>query len=176
MRKTAGYATDGFAFPNRLTFEESMSIRRFVSFATLAVLCFSSAAAAPSEHAPYAKPVVTVYKDPSCGCCKNWIEHLLKHGFRVDAKDTPDLSSVKQAMGVPDRLHSCHTAVVAGYLIEGHVPAEDIDRLLTQKPKIRGLAVPGMPMGSPGMEGPTRQAFAELAFDASGKTQVFARH
>jgi hypothetical protein len=122
------------------------------------------------------KPTITVYKDPSCGCCKNWIQYLVKHGYQVDAKDTPDMRGVKRTLGVPEGLTSCHTAVVNGYLIEGHVSAEDIDRLLAQKPKIAGLAVPGMPAGSPGMDGPRTQHYQVLAFDKTGKTTVFATH
>lgn len=122
------------------------------------------------------KPTITVYKDPSCGCCKNWIEHLVKHGYRVEAKDTPDMTEIKHTLGVPARLTACHTATVGGYLIEGHVPAADIDRLLAQKPRIAGLAVPGMPMGSPGMDGPRAEAYRVLTFDKSGKTTVFASH
>jgi hypothetical protein len=122
------------------------------------------------------KPTITVYKDPTCGCCKKWIEHLVKHGYRVDAKDTPGMAEIKRTLGVPDRITSCHTAMVNGYLIEGHVPAADIDRLLAQKPTIAGLAVPGMPMGSPGMEGGTAQRYQVIAFDKKGRTTVFASH
>ena len=122
------------------------------------------------------KPTITVYKDPNCGCCKNWIEHLIKHGYRVDAKDTPNMTEIKRTLGVPDAMASCHTAMVNGYLVEGHVPAADIDQLLAKKPRIVGLAVPGMPMGSPGMEGPRSQPYKVLAFDKTGKTTVFASH
>ena len=153
-----------------------MRITRVVTSALLTIFCLTSTAAAPMDVTGADKFAITVYKDPSCGCCKNWIEHLLKHGYRVITNDTRDLASVKRTLGVPERLQSCHTAMVGGYLIEGHVPADDIARLLTQRPKIRGLAVPGMPMGSPGMEGPNRQSFAVLTFDAAGKTQLFARH
>jgi hypothetical protein len=152
-----------------------MRIIRLAGAVTAAFVLVASTAAAPAEGVAH-RPVITVYKDPSCGCCKNWIEHLLKHGFKVDAKDTRDLASVKRTLGVPERLGACHTAVVGGYLVEGHVPASDIDRLLSTKPKVRGIAVPGMPMGSPGMEGASRQPFSVLAFDAKGKTKVFARH
>jgi hypothetical protein len=122
------------------------------------------------------KPVITVYKDAGCGCCKSWVAHLIKHGYRVDAKDTPDMTEVKRALGVPDALTACHTAVVNGYLIEGHVPAADIARLLKEKPKVAGLAVPGMPMGSPGMEGLRTQHYQVLSFDKAGKTKVFATY
>lgn len=122
------------------------------------------------------KPTITVYKDPSCGCCKSWIEHLIKHGYRVDTRDTPNMTEIKRTLGVPEAMTSCHTAIVNGYLVEGHVPAADIDQLLAKKPRIAGLAVPGMPMGSPGMEGPRSQAYKVLAFDKTGKTSVFASH
>lgn len=145
-----------------------------VAFASLA-LTTAAVRSSPSD-APTKKPVITVYKDPSCGCCKNWIAHLIKHGYRVDAKDSPNMTEIKSTLGVPTGLTACHTAMVNGYLIEGHVPAADIDRLLTQKPKIAGLAVPGMPAGSPGMEGASAQRYQVLTFDKSGKTTVFANH
>lgn len=145
-----------------------------VSFAALA-LTTGAAPVSPIEAAPE-KPTITVYKDPSCGCCKSWIEHLIKHGYRVDAKDTPAMTEIKRTLGVPDQLSACHTAVVNGYLIEGHVPAADIARLLKEKPKVAGLAVPGMPMGSPGMEGPRSQHYQVLSFDKTGKTKVFASY
>jgi hypothetical protein len=142
----------------------------------VAVALTTAAVENPPSVTEAKKPTITVYKDPSCGCCKNWIEHLVKHGYRVDAKDTPQMTEIKRTLGVPEALTSCHTAVVNGYLIEGHVPAEDVDRLLRQKPKVAGLAVPGMPMGSPGMEGPRSQRYQVLSFDKSGKTTVFANH
>ena len=148
---------------------------RFFAVAVSAAAIAIVIAAAPTVATP-TKPMVTVYKDPNCGCCKNWIEHLVKHGYRVDAKDSPDMASIKTTLGVPRDLHSCHTAVIDGYLIEGHVPAADIDRLLATKPKVKGLAVPGMPMGSPGMEGPRTQRYQVLAFDGAGKSRVFASH
>ena len=139
-------------------------------------LTLVTAAATPSADPNPSQTKITVYKDPSCGCCKNWIEHLIKHGYGVDAKDTPAMTEVKRTLGVPDALTSCHTAVVNGYLIEGHVPAADIARLLKQKPKVAGLAVPGMPTGSPGMEGPSKQHYQVLSFDKNGKTKVFASY
>jgi hypothetical protein len=148
---------------------------RFFAVAVCATAFAATTAAAPTVVA-FNKPTITVYKDPSCGCCKNWIEHLIKHGYRVDAKDTPDMATVKSSLGVPTDLRSCHTAVVEGYLIEGHVPAADIDRLLAAKPAVRGLAVPGMPMGSPGMEGAMKQHYQVIAFDRTGGTRVFARY
>jgi len=145
-----------------------------VSFLALA-LTTGAARPSPTSTGPKA-PTVTVYKDAGCGCCKSWVAHLIKHGYRVDAKDTPDMTEVKRALGVPDALTACHTAVVNGYLIEGHVPAADIARLLKEKPKVAGLAVPGMPMGSPGMEGPRAQHYQVLSFDKAGKTKIFASY
>jgi hypothetical protein len=122
------------------------------------------------------QPEITVYKDPDCGCCKNWIEHLKKHGYKVISHDTRDMASVKGNFGVKNDLQSCHTGIINGYVIEGHVPAADIDRLLKERPKVAGLAVPGMPMGSPGMEGGSPEHYSVIAFDKAGSTKVFARH
>lgn len=119
---------------------------------------------------------ITVYKDPDCGCCKSWIEHLKKHGYKVTSHDTRDMASVKGNFGVKKDLQSCHTAIINGYVIEGHVPAADIDRLLKERPKVAGLAVPGMPMGSPGMEGGAVERYSVIAFNKTGSTKVFARH
>jgi len=116
-----------------------------------------------------------VYKDPDCGCCHNWVEIMKGSGFEVSVRDTRDMASIKKRYQVGSRLASCHTAVVAGYVIEGHVPADVIRQLLREKPKAVGLAVPGMPIGSPGMEGSPKQAYEVLRFDADGKTVVFAR-
>jgi hypothetical protein len=150
--------------------------KSFALGGALFALVLTTGAATPSDTPTLGKTMITVYKDPSCGCCKNWIDHLIKHGYGVDAKDTPAMAEVKRTLGVPDALTACHTAVVNGYLIEGHVPAADIARLLKQKPKVAGLAVPGMPAGSPGMEGPTRQHYQVLSFDKNGKTKVFASY
>ncbi len=140
-------------------------------------LVFTLGAAAPHPEVSGPKgPAITVYKDPDCGCCNNWVDHLVKHGFRVESKDTRQMTEVKSTLGVPAALESCHTGVVGGYVVEGHVPAADILRMLKQKPKVAGLAVPGMPMGSPGMEGPRKQKYDVVSFDKKGKTKVFARH
>lgn len=120
---------------------------------------------------------MTVFKSPSCGCCAKWVEHVEKHGHTVKVVPTEDMAAVKARLKVPDALVSCHTTVVNGYVIEGHVPAADIKRLLAQKPRARGLAVAGMPMGSPGMEhGDHRQPFATMLIATNGKATVFARH
>lgn len=125
-------------------------------------------------------PEMTVYKSPTCGCCEKWIEHMRSAGFAVEAVDVEGegLTAIKERHGVGRELSSCHTAVVGDYVIEGHVPAEDIARLLSERPDIEGLAVPGMPIGSPGMEMPGREAdrYDVLAFDAEGETQVYSRH
>lgn len=132
---------------------------------------------AMAEARASAKEVeVVVYKDPNCGCCKSWVTHLRKHGFKVTSHDTREMSSIKSNFGVKDELQSCHTAMVGGYVIEGHVPAADIKRLLKQRPKIAGLAVPGMPAGSPGMESSTPEKYEVIAFQKGGATKVFARH
>ena len=119
---------------------------------------------------------VVVYKSPTCGCCKQWIKHLEANGFTVTAKDVANVTPYKAENGVPMRLASCHTAKVGGYVIEGHVPAADIKRLLKERPKVTGLTVPGMPEGSPGMEGPRPQRYDVLTFDAGGRVSVFASH
>lgn len=118
---------------------------------------------------------VIVYKSPTCGCCSKWVDHMTASGFKVIAHDTSNMQAVKTKLGVPDAMASCHTAVVNGYVIEGHVPAADIQRLLREKPNVKGLAVPGMVMGSPGMEGSRSDTYNVIAF-GEGKTSVFARH
>ena len=120
-------------------------------------------------------PVVTVYKSPSCGCCNKWVDHLRANGFMVSTRDMADVSPVKEAFGVRSEHQSCHTAVVDGYLVEGHVPADSIRRLLSERPSVAGLAVPGMPMGSPGMEGPYKEPYNVLTFDEYGNTTVYER-
>ena len=119
----------------------------------------------------------TVYKTPSCGCCKKWVDHMQKSGYTVTVHDLEDVTPIKKKYAVPDALASCHTAIVTGgYIIEGHVPADVVDKLVTQAPKdVIGLAVPGMPAGSPGMEGGTADKYDIVAFDKAGKTKVFAK-
>ena len=151
-------------------------VRTFALGVSVVALALTTGAAPASIDAAAKRPAITVYKDPGCGCCKSWIQHLIKHGYQVDAKDTPQMTEIKRSLGVPDGLSACHTAIVNGYLIEGHVPAADIARLLKEKPKVAGLAVPGMPMGSPGMEGPRAQHYQVLSFDKTGKTKVFASY
>src|SRR6266699_4657132 len=115
------------------------------------------------------KPVITVHKDPTCGCCSGWVQHLQKAGFDTKVLDTRDLDAVKRRLGVPDDLAACHTAEVAGYIIEGHVPQAALKRFLAEKPDAAGLAVPGMPIGSPGMEGGTPQPYEVILFGPRGR-------
>ena len=120
--------------------------------------------------------LVTVYKSPTCGCCSEWVKHMRANGFKVEAHDLDDVSPIRRRYGVPGSLASCHTAIVEGYAIEGHVPASDIQRLLRERPKVIGLSVPGMVVGSPGMEqGGKVEPYDTLAFDERGY-RVFARH
>ena len=122
-------------------------------------------------------PVVDVYKSPTCGCCTKWIDHLKADGFRVRSHDTNDVVSHKYRLGVPPGHGSCHTAEVGGYVVEGHVPAREIKRLLKEKPRARGLVVPAMPVGSPGMEmGNHRDRYDVLLVDQGGGTRTYARY
>ncbi|ODS58185.1 MAG: hypothetical protein ABS36_04390 [Acidobacteria bacterium SCN 69-37] len=124
-----------------------------------------------------ALPAVTVHKDPSCGCCSLWIGHMERAGFRVTATDTTNMPALHAKLGVPAHVQSCHTAVVDGYLVEGHVPADEVKRLLKSRPAVKGIAVPGMPLGSPGMEqGNVKHQYSVLTFDEAGRTTVFARY
>lgn len=120
---------------------------------------------------------ITVYRSPSCGCCGRWLDHLSKHGFEVDDVKTEDMKEIKKRMGVPAKLASCHTAVVNDFVIEGHVPAGDIKKLLLQKPDIVGLSVPAMPAGTPGMEvGGRKDPFTVIGFDKDGKASKFKEY
>ena len=122
-----------------------------------------------------ASPAIMVHRDPTCGCCGGWIEHLRRAGFSVAVVETRDLDTVRERLGVPAELASCHTAEVQGYVVEGHVPVAAIRRLLTERPQAAGLAVPGMPMGSPGMEGGTPETCAVVLFGPQGRL-TFARY
>ena len=123
-----------------------------------------------------ALPTVDVYKSASCGCCGKWVEHLRQNGFEVKTHDVGDVSVKRKNLGMPERFGSCHTAKVGAYVIEGHVPAQDIRRLLKEQPKALGLAVPSMPPGSPGMESPSPVAYDTLLVQKNDSASVFARH
>ncbi|MEM8809939.1 MAG: DUF411 domain-containing protein [Cyanobacteria bacterium P01_G01_bin.38] len=120
---------------------------------------------------------LTVFHSPTCGCCGLWIEHVQSAGFQIKDEITEDMDPIKQAYGVPANLASCHTASVDGYVIEGHIPAEDLQRLLIEKPAIAGIAVPGMPTGSPGMEsGDYVEPYTVFSFTEDGAVATFAEH
>lgn len=133
---------------------------------------------APANVLAAAPPnTVVVYKSPTCSCCSKWIEHLQQAGFRVEVHNESEMGQIKKQLGIPKKLASCHTAIINGYLIEGHVPAEDIRQLLTQRPKAKGLIVPGMPVGSPGMEVGTRVDPYDVMLVADGQAPAtFAHH
>ncbi len=118
---------------------------------------------------------MVVYRSPTCGCCVKWAEHMEVAGFEVESRDMRDMGSVKEELGVPAASHSCHTAVVDGYVIEGHVPALYVQKLLKEKPDILGIGVPGMPMGSPGMEGPNAKPYEVVTFNREKVTGVYAQ-
>lgn len=123
-----------------------------------------------------AAPSMTVYKTPTCGCCGKWVEHMKANGFQVIVHDVPSTAAFRRKQGIPDRLQSCHTAVVNGYTIEGHVPAADVKRLLSEKPKAVGIVVPGMPMGSPGMEGARSDSYSVILLGENGSETVYQRY
>ncbi len=149
----------------------SLRLNRLVAVCAIAGFLGLGAAAA-------ADPEVVMYKHPQCGCCGAWADHLRENGFSVKEISTLDIALVKSEAGVPEALGSCHTATVGGYVVEGHVPASDVKRMLAEKPEIAGISVPGMPLGSPGMEGPYEaDKYDVISFDANGKTVgVFASH
>lgn len=121
-------------------------------------------------------PVVDVYKTAACGCCEGWIEHLKANGFSVKAQNVSDTGTYREKFGIPNDFGSCHTGFVQGYAVEGHVPAAEIKRLLAEKPKARGLAVPSMPLGSPGMEGPRKDPYDVYLVKADGSTSVYQHY
>lgn len=155
----------------------------------LAACQLTDSSAAPADTAPPADapevvqtaalvgpdaPTLTVYKSPTCGCCSMWVEHMEAAGFQVEAIDRDDMAAVKDSLGLPQDLSSCHTGVIDGYVIEGHVPAEQVARLIEEKPEALGLAVPGMPIGSPGMEqGDRRDAYDVLVVGPEGEAAVY---
>ena len=167
-----------------------MLINRVRSLSLLAIMAGLSACA-PTTGAPVAVvaaveqsaevhglPVALVHKSPTCGCCGLWVDHLKEAGFQVEVRNSEDVMPVKQRLGVPYGKGSCHTAEIADYFIEGHVPAEDIKRLLAEKPDAKGLVLPGMPMGSPGMEGPegTARPYTVELVGRDGTTSPFSQH
>ena len=131
-------------------------------------LMATAALGAPLSVASADDATVVVHKDPNCGCCSGWVQHLRDAGFAVRVREAADLKTVRARLGIPTALAACHTAEVAGYMLEGHVPAEALRRLLSARPKAKGLAVPGMPVGSPGMEDGQPQHFTVMLFGPDG--------
>ena len=149
--------------------------REYRRFFVAAVVFSLSAACEPKDDP--AKATVEVWKSSTCQCCSKWVQYIRDNGFNVHVHTDSDLSPRRTALGVPPNLAACHTAQVGGYVIEGHVPVEDIRRLMAEKVSARGIAVPGMPIGSPGMEdGSSREPFEVLLFDAQGSIRTFATH
>lgn len=143
-----------------------MNIRKTFFAAMLAMPVLASAAT----------PIIEVYKSATCGCCEAWVKHLRDNGFKVEPHNVANPSDTREKMGMPDKMGSCHTAVVDGYAIEGHVPAADIKRLLAAKPKPIGLAAPGMPLGSPGMEGPRKDGYDVYLVLPDGSSRVYQHY
>ena len=162
-------------FPNN-------SAKIFAALLFTVVLPLGAAAAEPvaaesTAREAVEKPKVMMHKNPGCGCCDIWAEHLRDHGFSVDVREDPEIFALKAERSIPRPLHSCHTALVGDYFVEGHVPAGDIMNLLKMKPEgVAGIAVPGMPLGSPGMEHPRPQDFNTIALLSDGNAYVFAKH
>jgi hypothetical protein len=123
-----------------------------------------------------AAPVIEVYKSESCGCCSEWVKHLESNGFKVKAQNVANPADYREKFGIPQELGSCHTGMVQGYALEGHVPATEIKRLLAEKPKAKGLAVPAMPLGSPGMEGPRKDPYDIMLVQGNGKYSVYKHY
>jgi hypothetical protein len=157
--------------------EMAMTTRRECLLMTAGALLFGlpgrtlGAASRPAQG----DNAIEIWKSPTCGCCRLWVDHMRAHGFLPSVHDVADVTPFKRKLGVPLALESCHTAVVAGYAVEGHVPADVVRHLLKTRPNVAGLAVPGMPMGSPGMEGPRKEPYNVVLFDKAGNTSVFAK-
>jgi hypothetical protein len=147
---------------------------------TTLAFCLALALSGPALAATESQPSIEVWKSPTCGCCGKWVEHLEANGFTVTAKNTSSamLDRIKRQAGITEKLASCHTGLIDGYAIEGHVPAEDIKRLLKEHPDAVGLTVPNMPIGSPGMEQPggETEPYDVLLVKKDGSLEVFARH
>jgi hypothetical protein len=152
----------------------SVGVRRRMQQLLPILAVMALAAALPAGKAQ--ARVIMVHMSPYCGCCGNWVEHLQRSGFTIEKRMVDDLATVRTRYGVPADFASCHTAVVGDYVVEGHVPAADIRRLLEERPLARGLAVPGMPSSAPGMESAGDEPYMVLLFDQPGTAQVFARH
>jgi hypothetical protein len=149
--------------------------RRSVTAVVVLIGALVSVAAASLAGKTQAR-VIMVHMSPYCGCCGGWIDHMRENGFSLMVREVEDLEPIRAEHGVTDELMSCHTAVVDGYVVEGHVPATDVRRLLQERPEAKGLAAPGMPAGSPGMEGAGKESYNVFLFTEDGDTRVFASH
>lgn len=167
---------------NRRSFTSRLIAVGLVSTAVATTGCALTPTSNAQPGTTVAEPVamtseITVFRSPTCGCCGQWIEHMEAAGFTVTDNVTEDMTAIKAQYGVPADLASCHTTIAAGYVIEGHVPAADVQRLLAEKPEVAGIAVPGMPIGSPGMESGDRvEPYTVFSFTESGETAAFAEH
>jgi hypothetical protein len=146
-------------------------------FALPVALMLAGSMTPPAARASSETPVMKVFKSPSCGCCKKWVERVEKAGFKVEVVNTEAMDTVKKMASVPENLQACHTASIDGYVVEGHVPPESIRTMLKTRPRARGIAVPGMPTGSPGMEyGNEREAFNVVLFGSDGPDRILKRY
>lgn len=167
---------------NRRSFTSALIAVGLVSTGVAATGCSLAQGPNAQQGTQAAKQVamtseITVFRSPTCGCCGQWIEHMEAAGFTVKDNLTEDMTAIKEQYGVPASLASCHTTLVDGYVVEGHIPAEDVQRLLAEKPDVAGIAVPGMPIGSPGMEsGDYIEPYTVFSFTESGETAAFAEH
>jgi hypothetical protein len=162
---------------NKLVTNVAWTMSLMIGLVGSAIAQSNAASATPIQQQKAVSPLMVVHKSPSCGCCAAWIKHMELAGFRVEVVNEQKLDPIKRALGVPEHLGSCHSAKIDRYFIEGHVPAEDVKRLLAERPNALGLAVPRMPIGSPGMEqGNRRDPYDVLLVYRSGKTEVFAHH
>jgi hypothetical protein len=151
-------------------------LNRRQAFRAFAASAAAIAAGSPDVLRAATRPTMIVDKDPGCGCCDGWADHMRAAGFTVQVKENPDRVAHKQRLGIPADFRTCHTGVVDGYVVDGHVPADLVQKMLTEKPAIRGIAVPGMPVGSPGMEvGDRKDPYDVIAFTAEGKKSVYAK-
>lgn len=156
--------------------KSSFSIKNKINYILPAVLIVSLVIGLNLPSKAVHAEEILVYKSPTCGCCKKWVNHLKKEGFKVTTKDYRDMKPIKKRFGVKPQFQSCHTAKVGKYFIEGHVSASDIKKLLKEKPDIKGLSVPGMPMGSPGMEGHRKDKYNVVAIDKNNTPSVYSSH
>jgi len=147
-----------------------------MTFGTLALAAIAAGWLWPGSGNTGERIKVVMYQNPACGCCGRWAKHMERNGFDVEIHKSAELNRIKEREGITAATAACHTAFVDGYVVEGHVPARDVKRLLRERPQVHGITVPGMPMGSPGMEGSYRDSYEVLTFDANGDTTVFSSY